>query len=87
MNNVIVIVCDLYGEKRFEICDIVSDKYRVNGIDFNFYQFEELLKINVIIIKYFEINIMEIQSMIFKYFMYMNVYLCLLIVYVCICNY
>lgn len=37
MNNVIVIICDLYGEKRFEICDIVSDKYRVNGIDFNFY--------------------------------------------------
>lgn len=60
MNNVTVTICDLHGEKRLEIRDIVSDKHRVNGIDLNLYQFEELLKINVTITKHFETNITEI---------------------------
>lgn len=60
MNNVTATICDLHGEKRLEIRDIVSDKHRVNGIDLNLYQFEELLKINVTITKHFETNITEI---------------------------
>lgn len=61
MNNVTATVCDLHGEKKqLEIRDIVCDKHKVNGINLNLYEFEELLKIDVTITKHFENNITEI---------------------------
>lgn len=47
-------------KKQLEIRDIVCDKHKVNGINLNLYEFEELLKIDVTITKHFENNITEI---------------------------